>query len=178
MPLINPDRSRVTWWWDNLVVAYVVVGVMYVGMALVPLFRLNRTVAYGVLVLFVTYFPVAIWLKMAYVPMPPPGTVAELKRPFEMYYGNPLAFVVKMPQFEALSDRIGDERRSPFVIFEDGQPLGPPHSLHDDIVKLGGGRFSHWTGEGFIFSTSDNYTPRGSGRRFWIVDTTKKDNKP
>ena len=45
----------------------------------------------------------------------------------------------------------------------------PRTVVHETIAELGGGRFSHWTGEGFIFSSSDNTNPQSTGRRYWIV---------
>ncbi len=37
---------------------------------------------------------------------------------------------------------------SPLVILEDGVPLARPHALHDEIRRLGQGRYSHWTYRG------------------------------
>ena len=54
---------------------------------------------------------------------------------------------------------------STLVLYEDGRPLGPSRSLHDDIRKIGCGRFSHW-GDVLYFSTSDNSDPRTSGRTY------------
>jgi hypothetical protein len=40
----------------------------------------------------------------------------------------------------------GDEepRRSILRLFEDGSEIGPAHTMHEKIRRLGGGRFSHW----------------------------------
>src|SRR5262249_31938669 len=48
---------------------------------------------------------------------------------------------------------------SRLVVLEDGRPLGPAHSLHDDIRQKGGGRFSHW-GDVIYLSSSDGSDPR------------------
>ena len=58
---------------------------------------------------------------------------------------------------------------SPVMIYEDGKRLGPAHSNFADISKLGHGRFSYWTGQGFVFSTSDGSDPNSNGRRYWAV---------
>ncbi len=58
---------------------------------------------------------------------------------------------------------------SPVMIYEDGKPLGPAHSNFADISKLGHGRFSYWTDQGFIFSTGDGSDPNSNGRRYWAV---------
>jgi hypothetical protein len=116
------------------------------------------------------YFMAGAYLKYTYVPAHPPADGAiQLKWPFERSYGSRLAFVARMPELEALSDNNDEPRRSKFVVYENDHPLGPPHSEHADISKLGNGRFSHWTQEGFIFSTSDNTSPQNTGRKYWIV---------
>jgi len=57
---------------------------------------------------------------------------------------------------------------SPVFVFEGCQQLGLPHSIHDDIVAHGAGRFSHW-GEEIQFSSSDNSDPRTNGRTYSLV---------
>ncbi|HVJ51821.1 MAG TPA: hypothetical protein VM689_05130 [Aliidongia sp.] len=59
---------------------------------------------------------------------------------------------------------------SPIVLLEDGQPLPHGHSSHDDIRRLGGGRYSHW-GRRIYFSASDNSDPATNGRRYVAVET-------
>lgn len=60
-----------------------------------------------------------------------------------------------------------DTNETPFesqaVLQENGKPIGQAHSLHADIVSLGGGRYSHWDGQ-LRFSSSDNTDPRKNGR--------------
>ncbi len=58
-------------------------------------------------------------------------------------------------------------RRSAVVLVEDDRVLGPPHSLHDDIRRLGQGRYSHWDG-GLRFSTSDGSDPNVNGRSYHV----------
>jgi SAM-dependent methyltransferase len=54
------------------------------------------------------------------------------------------------------------------VVLEDGRPLaGPANALHDDIRRIGGGRFSFWY-DYVYFSTSDNSDPRTNGRSYEI----------
>ena len=50
-------------------------------------------------------------------------------------------------------------------VFEDGKPIGPPHSAHSAVREEGLGRFSHW-GSRLYFSTSDNSDPRTNGRKY------------
>ena len=47
-------------------------------------------------------------------------------------------------------------------LFRADEELGPPHSLHADIIKTGAGQFSYWNGA-LIFSAPDNSDPRKSG---------------
>jgi len=55
--------------------------------------------------------------------------------------------------------------RSAIEVLESGRPLGPAHSHHEDVRRLGGGRFNHW--EGYLwFSSSDNSDPRENGRNY------------
>jgi hypothetical protein len=116
------------------------------------------------------YFLAAAYLKFTYVPAhPPAGTIMQLKAPFESFYGSDLAYAVKVPELDAFSDNNDTPRRSNYLVYENDHPLGPAHSEHAKISKLGNGRFSHWNREGFIFSSSDNSNPKTTGRRYWIV---------
>jgi len=65
-----------------------------------------------------------------------------------------------------ISDR---DARSRLQLYEDKRPIGPPHSLHDDIRTLGGGRFSHWANH-LYFSTPDGSDPRSNGRTYEVVE--------
>jgi len=58
---------------------------------------------------------------------------------------------------------------STLQLFENGNPLGPPHAVHNDIRSKGRGRFSHWKTR-LYFSTSDNTDPRTNGRSYaWRI---------
>jgi hypothetical protein len=107
----------------------------------------------AVITLFAAYFPIALYLKYTYDPFPwPPlpgvAVIAELKGPFIRFPESGYGFSV--PGLDDFADSVGDEHRSPFVVYEDDRPLGPAHTGHADIAKLGHGRFSHWKGIGFI----------------------------
>jgi hypothetical protein len=71
-----------------------------------------------------------------------------------------------------------DYERSSVMLYEDDKPLGPPHSSHADIMKLGRGRFSHWRGQGFVFSSSDNSDPMTNGRLYRAVQPIKPTHEP
>lgn len=58
-------------------------------------------------------------------------------------------------------------QRSGLVLCEDDRPLAAPHSLHQEIVEQGEGRYSHWL-NGIYFSASDNTDPRTNGRRYVV----------
>ena len=52
------------------------------------------------------------------------------------------------------------------VVLENGIPLpGPANAFHDEIRRLGGGRYSFWKGSVY-FSTPDNSDPRTNGRQY------------
>ena len=72
-------------------------------------------------------------------------------------------YTVAVPE-HLLSDR---ESASRLRLFENERPVGAPHSLHDEIRRLGEGRFSHW-GPTLYFSTPDNTDPRMNGRRYVV----------
>ena len=77
-------------------------------------------------------------------------------------------YVVRVPQLQGASDDGDHPDRSPWVLLEDGTPLGPPHSLHEPIENVGLGRWSHWQ-DSVMFSTSDNTDPRANGRGYRLV---------
>src|SRR5215211_1416903 len=92
----------------------------------------------------VIYFSTGLWLRDTYVaPAKPEGKlVIRLERPVYELRGSEIAFSVRMPALEHLSDTMEFSTRSPFTLYEDTRPLGPAHSEHANIVKYGGGRFS------------------------------------
>ena len=112
----------------------------------------------------------AFWLKYSYVPSaPPPGTVLELKRPFnEFSKTNSFAYYAEVPSLDGAADT-NNYSRTPYVVYEDNRPLSPVHALHAEIRELGHGRFSHWKGVGFIISSSDGTSPASNGRRYSVV---------
>ena len=64
-----------------------------------------------------------------------------------------------------ISDQEGS---SMLILLEDGLPLAAPHTAHDEIRRLGRGRYSHW-GRCIYFSTSDNTDPRNNGRVYKLA---------
>lgn len=77
-----------------------------------------------------------------------------------------LSFAVHLPELARFSDDAGGPP-SPAELTEQGQPIGPPHALHECIRNKGCGRFSHW-GEWLIFSTSDNEPPGTRRYSVWM----------
>ena len=58
---------------------------------------------------------------------------------------------------------------SELVLLEEFQEIGPAESLHEDIRKIGKGRYSIW-GNYLYFSASDNSDPRENGRTYLLLD--------
>jgi len=58
------------------------------------------------------------------------------------------------------------------MMFEDGRPLGPSHSVHAAIREKGRGRYSHWDGS-IIFSSTDGTDPRSNGREYSVTSSTE-----
>lgn len=74
-----------------------------------------------------------------------------------------------LPDLAYCADDTSPSREvSPLFVFEEGQQLAFPHSLHADIIEYGAGRFSHW-GREMLFSSSDNSDPRTNGRAYQLV---------
>jgi len=56
---------------------------------------------------------------------------------------------------------------SPQWVVEDDRRLGPAHTQHDAVARLGGGAFSVW-GDAVYFSSSDGSDPRHGSRRYQL----------
>lgn len=128
------------------------------------------TIFLGLLAL---YSPVALYLKYAYTPQPEPPVIRTfMLPPFAKIDGDGHAYQASsayIASLDALADSRDDKTRSPMAIYETNKPIGPAHSSHEDIEKIGNGRFSHWRGMGIIFSPSDATDPNTNGRRYTIV---------
>lgn len=75
----------------------------------------------------------------------------------------PKAGVSYLVEVQADSSRA--PQASSLELFEDGRPLGPSHSSHNDIRNDGQGAFSHWGGL-LYFSTSDGSSPLTNQRNY------------
>ncbi len=94
-----------------------------------------------------------------------PGRTVELAPPFAHQRGA--MWSAPAPELAALADDATDGG-SPVFLFEDGRQLAYPHSLHDDIDRLGAGRFSHWGGS-ILFSPLDGDDPNANGHRYVLA---------
>jgi FkbM family methyltransferase len=79
-----------------------------------------------------------------------------------------LAWAAILPRRVPLGDTSEMASHSLLLLFEDGKLLGPAYSAHDDIRKLGNGRYSHW-GNTLYFSTSDGSDPKTNKRVYTVV---------
>ena len=126
---------------------------------------------------YALYLPIALWLQHSYVPLPDAPPPPRPGKPWPLQtihpYGNGgIAFHAHVDAFDSLADDTADEQHSPLVLYEDGKPLGPAHSRIQDVFK-GGGRYTHWTGVGMIFSASDNTDPTKNGRHYTAMCQTE-----
>jgi hypothetical protein len=64
-----------------------------------------------------------------------------------------------------ISDQEGS---SMLLLLEDDVPLAAPHTAHDEIRRLGCGRYSHW-GRYIYFSSTDNTDPCRNGRVYKLI---------
>jgi hypothetical protein len=147
-------------------------GVEVLSKAMLQWNRTTKSIC--ALVAIATYFALAQWSKSSFVDYTPTGkTVVRIFRPFEKFGTASFAVIAHEwrthGSLESLADSADDNERSPVVIYENGRLLGPAHSEHDEIAKLGMGRYSHWRGQGYVFSASDNSDPNTNGRFYWAV---------
>lgn len=88
-----------------------------------------------------------------------------LSPPFEERGGR--MFFKQLEELSSFSDSEDAPFRSPLMLYENGLPLGLRHSIHNNIIGYGEGRFSHW-GDGLYFSTSDGTNPNNSGNTYEV----------
>ena len=67
------------------------------------------------------------------------------------------------------SDTLEEPTRATSVVCEDDKQLGPAHSLHVDIVRLGHGSYSQWD-NGLMFSSSDGSDPNKNDRIYKAIE--------
>jgi hypothetical protein len=92
-----------------------------------------------------------------------------LTRPFAPFGAEPtFAVAADLPKLKDIADTMETSARSQLVLCEDDKQLGPSHSLHADIIKIGMGRYSHWNAA-LIFSASDNSNPNTNNRAYWVI---------
>jgi hypothetical protein len=154
--------------------------------ALVAL-RWNRPTKFVcALVAMAAYLLVAHWLKLSYVPpviskIEPKvaGTKSLLRRPFVRFLNSDFGVIAKDHSFTSLADSVDNNERSPIEIYENDMRLGPAHSTHASVAKIGHGRYSHWRNDGviFVFSSSDNSDPQTNGRAYWAVRPDISDSR-
>ncbi len=66
-------------------------------------------------------------------------------------------------------DGVKEVPPSTLMMFEDGKPLGPPHTSHAKIREQGSGLFAHW-GTMLWFAASDGSDPSTNGRKYtWEI---------
>jgi len=126
------------------------------------------------LVAIAIYFALAERSIHSYVDTSPRGRVViRLYPPFEKFGTSKFAVISHEQEFQRslkdLADSVDDNERSPVQIYENGRLLGPGHSAHGEIAGLGMGRYSHWRGQGYVFSSSDNTDPNSNGRYYYAV---------
>ena len=101
----------------------------------------------------------------------PGGEKTVLTKPYPLLEGY--AYKAPLPSLASLSDTEANLFHSPVLLCEDNTVLGPPHSFHAEIVRMGFGRFSHY-GDSVVFSSSDYSDPNSNGRQYIIVVPPKR----
>jgi hypothetical protein len=74
-------------------------------------------------------------------------------------------FMARLSELVDRSDDPSHARRSTLMLYEDGEPIGFAHAMHDSIRNQGLGRFSHWQ-DWLVFAASDNTDPNVNGHNY------------
>jgi hypothetical protein len=98
----------------------------------------------------------------------PPVENARQLHGFQKPWPDRFVYVVRSDRLRGFEDADEANQKSPIVLYEDDKPLGPAHSNHIDVEKLGQGRYAHLKDQGILMSTSDNSDPRTNGRRYYV----------
>jgi len=133
--------------------------------------RPTKLVLQVTLVVLAIYFPVALWLRHTYVPLPAPAGASPLYRTYHIKghaFGGTSDY-----SFRPFQDDQSGDQQSPVTLYEDDKPLGPAHSDVADIERTGNGQYSYRKGVGLVFSTSDNSDPATNGRHYWMTCPNK-----
>jgi hypothetical protein len=123
---------------------------------------------------YAVYLPVALLIASNEVfPLWPQGNPRRLtdiqKHPERGLPDGGFAYVARAYDLRAFEDGDPKAQKSPIIIYENDKPLGPAHSDHYDVEKIGLGRYSHGKDLGILFSTSDNSDPNNNGRAYFVV---------
>ena len=110
-----------------------------------------------------------LYIADYFSPLCPSGRATQLAGPYGTFTPGGVAFIGRLPSFDTSADSPEAPRQSKLVLCENNLLLGPGHSIHAEIAKLGKGRYSHWKDAGLIFASSDNSDPNSNGRNYWVV---------
>lgn len=117
---------------------------------------------------------VLVWLRVTGQIKPETSFLRLLRGRFKKPASGALRVIHPERGFCYLADLDGGpisdlEGFSQLSLLEDGRPLGPAHTLHDEIRERGHGRYCHW-GRVMYFSTSDNSDPRTNARTYTYTE--------
>ena len=87
--------------------------------------------------------------------------------PERMSQHDGLCFTIDLSELLPGGDSMERPGASMLRLFENGMELGPRHSNHSEIERLGGGRFSHWS-SCLFFSSSDGSSPLLNGYDYQV----------
>jgi GDSL-like Lipase/Acylhydrolase family len=132
---------------------------------------------YIILIIGIVLAVVIIWGYKAFSFKPREIIARELQGPFRHEQGYCWAASLPSEIFNWWGDSQSQPENSYLILYENGKPLGPAHSLHESIYNQGLGRFSHWGGK-LYFSTSDNSDPNVNGRKYSFRVTPPPFNEP
>ena len=122
----------------------------------------------AILTLFAVYLPIALYLKLTFV-APPRQSMERIWLTGPFISAGGAAYIAELPKLNHLAGSNDQPFQSPVIFYENEKPIGRAHSKHKEIATLGGGRYSHWVGQGLIFSASDNSDPNQNWKRYSVT---------
>jgi hypothetical protein len=90
----------------------------------------------------------------------------------KFYQGHAYVWPISKPStiWQLASDSMRAPADSTLRLYENGDPVGRPHSLHADIASKRGGAYSHWNNT-LVFTSRDNSDPGVNGHKYYATAT-------
>jgi len=138
-----------------------------------------RIVIVAAVCLLPLYFLGMYWLKAIDPIVVSPAIDGEIIRLYPPFVAHGRGVIAADYWLASIADSDTNNCRSPVMIYENDQPLGPLHSSSSVVAGFGMGRAAHRRSTDdplrydglsvFLFSSTDNSNPSTNGRAYWAV---------